>query len=119
MSDDKVVQAFPGLPENPLQIEKNRSRAIFCQHDTIRIDAHERTIICANCQAVLDPFNFVLSNAITISRAWENYKQVTGMVSELNDRVAFLKKEEQRLRAQVKRLQDKTGDVVQVRGKKL
>lgn len=116
--DDKVVQAFPGLPENPLQLEKKHSAIpVFCQHEAIRINKHDRTIHCAKCSAALDPFDFVLHGALTIQRAWDNHKAVTTMLAELNDRVGFLKKEEQRLRAQVKRLQAKTDEVVQVRGK--
>lgn len=117
--NDKVVQAFPGLPENPLQIEKVTRTPFYCQHEAIRINSHERTVHCATCNAALDPFDFLLNSAATLRRAWENHKSASTMVAELNDRVMFLKKEEKRLRAQVKRLQDKTGEVVQYRGEVL
>lgn len=116
MSDDKVIQAFPGLPENPLQIEKVTRTPFYCQHEAIRISSHDRTVHCATCNAALDPFDFLLHSAAILRRAWDNHKSASSMVAELNDRVMFLKKEEKRLRALVKRLQDKSGEVVQVRG---
>lgn len=119
MSDEsKVVKAFPmaELPENPLQIEsRNPHSPYFCKHDSVRLNEHERTIHCACCGAALDPFDFVLDNAKTIQRAWEGYRITTNMISELNQRVDVLKKEEKRIRAQIKRLNDKSG-IISVRG---
>ena len=120
MSDDKVIHAFPGseLPENPLQIEQRDPRLpYYCEHADVRLSEHDRTIHCAKCRATLDPFNFVRDNARTIQRAWQSHKEATRIVGELNDRIGALKKEEQRLRAQVKRLQDKSGEVLSVRSK--
>lgn len=122
MSDDKVIHAFPAaeLPESVMTVDARRAgEPYFCQHPAIRLNEHDRTVHCAKCGAALDPFNFLLHEAKTIQRAWENHKVVAAKVSELNERVAALAKEEKRLRAQVKRLQDKSGEVVQVRGKSI
>lgn len=113
-SNDKI-HALPGreLPENLMSVEPRRpGEAYFCAHDAVRLNQHDRIVNCARCGATLDPFNFLLNNAVTIQRAWENYRAANLKVGELNDRVATLSKEEKRLRAQVKRLQDKTGDVI-------
>ncbi|HKX42710.1 MAG TPA: hypothetical protein VJO99_16255, partial [Burkholderiaceae bacterium] len=74
---------------------------------------------CANtrCGATLDAFEFLRTNAHTIERAWLNYRQVSRQASEIAERVHVLKKEEARLRAMIKRLQDKSGAVLAVRGK--
>ena len=120
MNDDKVVHAFPGteLPENPITVEPRAAGVpLWCDHPAIRLDQHERSVHCAKCGATLDAFNFLLSNAMTLQQAWASHKSVTNMVREMNERVASLKKEEKRLRAQVKRLQEKAGDVLVVRGK--
>jgi len=120
MSDEKVIHAFPGseLPENPLQIEPKDPRLpYYCEHANVRLNEHDRTIACVKCGATLDPFNFVRDNARTIQRAWQSHKEASRIAGELNERINGLKKEEKRLRAQVKRLQDKTGEVLSVRGK--
>lgn len=48
-----------------------------------------------------------MSNAHTIQRAWSAYRQAMTQANEVAERVSVLKKEEQRLRAMVKRLQEK------------
>lgn len=117
VSDEKIVHAFPtvGLPENTMVIEPRKPT--WCEHLDVRLNEHDRTIHCAKCGAALDPFNFVLNNARTIQRAWDNHRMASAKVNELNERVNALAKEEKRLRATVKRLQDKSGAVISVRGK--
>lgn len=118
MSDDKVIHAFPGteLPENLMQIEpRNPALPYHCGHEAIRLDRHERTVHCARCGANLDPFMFLLNNAVTLQRAWQNHAEAQRKVRELYDRIELLTKEEKRLRARVKRQQEKT-EVIDVRG---
>lgn len=119
MSEGNVtpLPGATGLPENPLQVAPRQRD--WCSHDTVLLDAHDRSVKCANlkCGAILDPFNFLLSNAHTIEAAWRNYREASRQAHEVAERVHQLKKEEQRLRAMVKRLQDKTGAVLAVRGK--
>jgi hypothetical protein len=119
-SDNKVVRAFPAaeMPENLLQIEKQSAGVpYYCSHESVSLNEHDRIVNCARCGATLDPFGFLLSNARTIQMAWSNYRDAQRKVSELNDRIVILKKEEARLRAQVKRLQEKSGGVLNVRAK--
>lgn len=119
MSDDNVT-ALPGaagLPENPLQVAPRPLH--WCSHPAVIIDEHTRSIRCADvkCGAVLDAFDYLRANAHTIQRAWDSHRQVMRQANEVAERVHHLKKEEQRLRAMVKRLQEKTGAVIAVRGK--
>lgn len=116
MSDN--VTAFPGaadLPENPMQMAPRQPG--WCRHDAVILDEHTRTIQCADpkCGAALDPFNFLKQQAHTISGAWSAHGQVMRQANEVAARVTVLKREEQRLRAMVKRLQEKTGAVVVAR----
>ena len=122
MKDEKVIRAFPAneLPENLLTIEPRApGRPYFCSHEKISLNDHDRTVNCAQCGATLDPFNFLLNNAKTLQMAWQNHRATASKVGELNERIAQLTKEEKRLRAQVKRLQDKAGSVLEVRGKSI
>jgi hypothetical protein len=119
MSDDNVIHAFKpaDLPEQTLLIEKPPAgKPYFCNHEQLRIDAHERTIHCARCDQAFDPFNFLLHQAQTLQRAWQDYASVKRDLSDMQDRVTALKKEEKSLRGKVDRLKDKVG-VVDVRGK--
>ena len=115
MSDD-VVKPFPGLPANPLQVEPLHDHSV-CSHDAIRIDRLERRVTCAKCARVLDPFNYLETNARTIQMAWEHHRQVTNQVREIGERIHAMKKEEARLRAKLKRLQDKDGAITIMRGR--
>lgn len=115
------VQKFPGataLPENPMELAPRRPG--WCSHEAVTLDEHTRTVMCANpkCGAVLDPFAFLASNAHTIQRAWSAYRQAMTQANEVAERVSVLKKEEQRLRAMVKRLQEKV-PVLNTRGREL
>ena len=118
MSDN--VTTFPGgveLPENTMQVAPRQPG--WCQHTSIVLDEHTRSIQCADpkCGATLDAFNYLLYNARSISHAWSSHRQVMQQANEVAQRVAVLKKEEQRLRAMVKRLQEKSGAVVSVRSR--
>ena len=66
---------------------------------------------------VLDPFNYLETNARTIQMAWEHHRQVTNQVREIGERIHAMKKEEARLRAKLKRLQDKDGAITIMRGR--
>lgn len=112
------VTPFPGaegLPSNPLEI---KPVAGFCTHDSVVLDDHSRTVQCANvkCGVTLDPYSFLRHQAQTIQRAWMNHRYVSQQAQEIAERVHALKKEEQRMRAMVKRLQEKSGAVVSVKG---
>lgn len=120
MSDNKIIHAFPDLPENLMTVAPRGAEVpYFCQHEAIRLNAHERTVHCARCGAALDPFDFLLNETTTIGRAWERHREAHRKVDELNERITALTKEEKRLRAAVRRLQDKAQEVVVVRGKML
>lgn len=112
------VTAFPGapdLPDNPMQMAPRHPG--WCRHDAVVLDDHNRTIQCADpkCGAVLDPFTFLLAQAHTISNAWDAHRRAMREANDVAARVTVLKREEQRLRAMVKRLQEKTGSVIVTR----
>ena len=107
------IHTLPGgepLPENPLEIAPRAPG--FCSHEAVILDAHERSVRCAKCDAALDAFSYLLSNARTIQRAWQNHAHVQRLAREASERVHELKKQETRLRAQVKRLQEKTAPLI-------
>ena len=115
------VKQLPGataLPGNPMEMAPRRPG--WCSHEAVTLDEHVRTVTCADpkCGAVLDPFDFLAGNGRTIQRAWSAYREAMRQANEVAERVSVLKKEEQRLRAMVKRLQEKV-PVLNTRGKEL
>ena len=107
----KVV-AFPGhslsdaIPQSPFEIAKSDKRV--CRHHMrVRLDLHQREVSCADCYAVLDPFDYLVNNATVVQRAWANYAFVQSKVSDQQERSLVLDKEVKRLRAQVARLEAK------------
>ena len=117
-TDDKVVHAFPSadpLPENILQVERDKL-SYYCQHPSILLDEHTRSVQCAKCGHILDAFDFLRNNGLHIQRAWDNHRQAQARVTVLNESINTLAREEKRLKALVKRLQDKSGAKLDVRG---
>lgn len=117
MSDQNIV-SFPGipqeLPEQTITLEKRPFN--FCQHAKISLDSHQRLVNCVQCGAVLDPFEYLETNAVVLQRAWSDHASVKRTLTDMNDRVATLKKEEQRLKASGRRLKEKQ-PVIDTRGK--
>ncbi|SDX15934.1 hypothetical protein SAMN05518669_103430 [Variovorax sp. YR634] len=114
---DKIV-AFPGaepLPENPITVEREGYR--YCAHDRITLDEHVRTVRCTDCGKVFEPFDYLLSNALSIQRAWLSHKEVMRKASEKAETVEALTKEEKRLKARVKLLKEKAEPSIDIKGK--
>lgn len=113
------ITEFPksDLPDNPMRVTDRRWN--YCQHERIVIDGHDRTVQCADpkCGATLNAFDYLLHNAEQISAAWGIHDRVKAEAREVAERVSKLKKEEKRLRAMIKRLQEKSESVVTVRRK--
>lgn len=106
-SDTNVIQAFgkkEDLGECPMTVKRENYN--FCQHERIEADTHSRVLIRHGCGATLDAFNFVLSQAKTMQRAWARYAHLQREAQELVGRVDALKKKEQRIKARVKRARD-------------
>ena len=118
MSTDKVIALHVGeqaLPDCPITVERERFNA--CRHDRVTLEEHSRSVQCTDCGKAFDAFDYLLSNARSITRAWADHDLVRQNISEKITRVEALKKEETRLRGIVKRLQDKMGPGINIRGR--
>ncbi len=117
MTDDRDnVRSLPtagALPENPIEIEQQPFSC--CRHESILIDSHLRTIECKKCGASLDAFDYLLNDATNIQRAWQYHREVMARVDRLNESVTKLVREEKRLKASVRRLQEKAATAVTTR----
>ncbi len=106
------------LPENPIKIDPRPMG--FCSHSQIRLNEKDRTVRCADpkCGATLDAFDFLRHNARTLQQAWTSHAYVQTQLSELNDRVAALKREEANARKRLATLNGKLDPIIDTRGKK-
>ena len=118
MADNiRSLPGVEGIPECPMELVSSRSKQIYyCDHPSLIIDVHERSIRCAKCDAALDPFDYLERSGNQIQRAWDDYKAVRRRISDFNESIARLQREEKRLKALVKRLQDKSATKLDVRG---
>ena len=68
------IRQFPGtdIPEQTLSVE--REPFGYCAHDKISLDEHQRTVRCAKCRKVFDPFDFLKNEVHRIQRAWDDYR---------------------------------------------
>lgn len=113
------IRQFPGaeVPEQTLSVE--REPFGFCNHEKISLDEHSRTVRCAKCNKVFDPFDFLKNEVRRLQDAWERHRQVRQKLSEGLDRVEVLKKEEARLKGRIKTARAKAEPVIDVRNRAL
>lgn len=119
MTNDTNVRQFPGaeLPEQTLSVE--REPFGYCAHDKISLDEHSRTVRCAKCDKVFDPFDFLKNEVRRIQSAWDDHRQVRQKVSDGLDRVEVLKREEARIKGRIKTAKAKVEPVIDVRNRQL
>ncbi|HHQ7229334.1 TPA: hypothetical protein ACSVBD_004728 [Salmonella enterica subsp. enterica] len=71
------VVAFPGRKEDlrdELAMRREEGGKIYCHHDSVWVDEKERTLRCRRCDALVDPFNYILHLCDTENRYVENVK---------------------------------------------
>ncbi|WP_313036604.1 FtsB family cell division protein [Stenotrophomonas acidaminiphila] len=101
--DEKIIQAFPArdLPECPVDVER---RVGFCQHRKITLVEHDREVVCTECGAKLDPFNYLLAGALAMRHGWSDHRYVVEELKRKRQQLEDLEKARKRLQAQVRRL---------------
>lgn len=110
MTDESTILTFPtkATPECPVEVVDEKPVGIYCHgHPRIRVDQHSRTVQCADCGKVIDPFDYIVSGAVSIRRGWQLLEQVQASVREKSEKVRELEKERKRLTPIVRRLAQK------------
>lgn len=119
MSDEKVIHAFKApedIPPCPMDV-KSSSPVYHCSHPSLEIDTHERSIRCTKCGAMLDPFDYLAKNGLSIQEAWRNHDLMRRRIREMHESIERLTKEEKRLKAAIRRAKEKMPVQLDVRGK--
>lgn len=68
-----------------------------CTHNAVTIDEDTRTVECKDCEAVLDPFDFLVKCAYNEAHTFKRYEQ-------LEKAIEARRREEKRLNEQIERL---------------
>lgn len=104
---DKVVHIIPPdeyeLPEPQLTLEPDPVKR-YCPHAHVRIYQHYRVIKCADCQATLDPFDFLVQKGQQEQCAFSNIKMLHWEKKRKEEEIENLKKEISKLKAQKRKL---------------
>ncbi len=119
IDNSSVIRAFPGseIPEQSLTLESERFN--FCDHGKIGLNEHDRSVKCAKCGKVFDPFHFLQTEVARLHHAWRQHAEVRQNLSELIERVEVLKKEEARFKSRIKTAKAKTEPVFSTRSREL
>ncbi len=71
------VVLFPERKEDLHDIaamQREQAEKIYCIHDSVLVDEKERTLRCRRCNAMVEPFNYILHLCDTESRYIQNLK---------------------------------------------
>jgi len=72
-------------------IEKKREEK-WCAHRLVTVDEHQRIVYCRECNAVIDPFNYILGWALDQNRYEMEVEYKKRELTDLFNKVAELKK---------------------------
>ncbi|KOQ95777.1 hypothetical protein [Pluralibacter gergoviae] len=87
------VVSFPERREDlrdSMAMQKENAGKLYCRHDSVLVDEKERTLRCRRCDALVEPFNYILHLCDTESRYVENVK--------------YLRREEKQRRQNIEKL---------------
>ncbi len=105
------------LPENPVKVDRTDGMKRYCDHPTLIIHEHDRSLQCGSCGAALDPFDYLLKSGLRLQRAWDSHRAVSHKCREIQKGIEDLKREEKRLKASIRRCRDKAGTRIDMRKK--
>lgn len=106
MWEEKDVYQLAGFvvrPDHDPTITLAENPGEFCKHFSVIADAHQRTITCAKCKAVVDAFDFVNGIAKLIARAANELKCIRSETQHANKELEDLKKEAKNLKLRINR----------------
>ena len=82
-------------------IKKDGPTGVYCQHSTIEVDDHHKTLECAKCGKIFEPYEYVLSLATKEDRVAKSINYLKNEERALTENIEKLKKEARNLKAQI------------------
>lgn len=92
------------LPEMKIVIANDDPNKKYCPHDRIKIFPHYRVIQCAECNATLEPFDYLLSVGRLENNELSSIKYLKNQLKRLQQEEEEHKKTVAKLRAEIKKL---------------
>lgn len=105
------VVAFPERKEGlrdamAMQIEKGAR--IYCRHDSVLVDEKERTLRCRRCDALVEPFNYILTLCETENRYVESVRYLRREEKQRRQNIEKLIQIEKNAKSRIRRAGDKS-----------
>lgn len=107
--DDNIVKLIHSDSSISLTPKKLVS---FCNHTKAIVDESNRKIFCANCNSVLDPFDFLWMWATKEDRIKSRYHFYKEKLENTRDRLDELLRIEKNARSRLKRLETRLKDEI-------
>ncbi len=76
---------------------------IYCHHDSVLVDEKERTLRCRRCDALVEPFDYILHLCDTESRYIQNVKYLRQEESQRRQNIAKLVQIEKNAKARIRK----------------
>lgn len=92
-------------PELKIAVVENHER--YCEHGFIKVFPHHRVVSCAECGAILDPFDYLLLVGKLEIHKLSNVKYYKKEVERLVEQIEILKEEKSRLKSAINNLKKK------------
>lgn len=105
----KVV-AFPSK-NNDLQdglVIQHEGQKVMCLHSAVSINGKERTLRCRKCEALIDPFDYLMTLCDQESRYWESVKYLRLEEKQRRQNIEKLIQIEKNAKSRIRRAGDKS-----------
>ncbi|HFD0468245.1 TPA: hypothetical protein ACF01X_001530 [Yersinia enterocolitica] len=100
------VVAFPERKEDmadELALRRESGKKIHCHHDAVWVDEKERTLRCRRCDALVEPFNYLLHLCETENRYMENVKYLRREETQRRQNIEKLIQIEKNAKARIRK----------------
>ena len=102
MNSEKVVHLSAHVKRGSLPIKKKKKD--YCSHTNVEVDVDEKELRCVECNAVVYPFDYVLSLAYEERKLFWEMEELRKGISELRGQKSRLEKDVANLKAAKRRL---------------
>jgi len=105
----KVV-AFPTKKDDLLDglVIQREGRKLLCMHDKVSVNEKDRTLRCRRCEALIEPFDFVMTLCDQESRYMESVKYLRREERQRRQNIEKLIQIEKNAKSRIRRSGDKS-----------
>ncbi|WP_437609640.1 hypothetical protein [Erwinia sp. V71] len=100
------VVSFPERKQDlddELAMRREDAGKIYCHHDAVLVDEKERTLRCRRCNALVEPFNYILHLCETENRYLQNVKHLRREETQRRQNIEKLIQIERNAKARIRK----------------